>query len=91
MTQKTLHRSALAGMLIVTFALGFFSGSISQRQANAQVKELGGALMKQAAGSGTLGPAGDLGTSILDMQEHVSGLQKNIDMLKKVQSALTGK
>lgn len=91
MTQKALHRSVLAGMLIVTFALGFFSGSVSQRQADAQVKELGGALMKQAAGSGALGSVGELGTSILEMQDHVSGLQKNIDTLKKIQSALTGK
>lgn len=90
MIQKTRHWSTLAGMFIVVFALGFFAGSISQRQADAQVKELGGALMKQAAGSGALGSVGELGTSILEMQDHVSGLQKNIDTLKKVQSTLTG-
>jgi hypothetical protein len=32
-----------------------------------------------------------LGTSIVEMQDHVNGLQKNIDTLKKVQSALGGK
>jgi hypothetical protein len=47
--------------------------------------------MKEAAGSGALGPVGEMGTSLVEMQEHVSGLQKNIDTLKKVQSALTGK
>jgi len=77
-------------MLVGTFAAGFLCGSVSQPHANAQGKELGGALMKQAAGSGALGSVGEMGTSLLDMQEHVSGLQKNIDTLKKVQSALTG-
>lgn len=46
--------------------------------------------MKEAAGSGALGPVGELGTSIVEMQEHVTGLQKNIDTLKQVQSALSG-
>ena len=32
----------------------------------------------------------ELGTSIVEMQEHVSGLQKNLDTLKKIQSALGG-
>ncbi len=32
-----------------------------------------------------------LGSSIVEMETHVSGLQKNLDALKKVQSALTGK
>jgi hypothetical protein len=27
----------------------------------------------------------------MDMEQHVSGLQKNLDTLKKIQSALTGK
>ena len=46
--------------------------------------------MKQAAGAGALGSVGEMGTSLLEMQEHVSGLQKNIDTLQKVQSSLTG-
>jgi hypothetical protein len=61
---------------------------VSQHYAQAQGKELGGDLMKQAAGA--LGSVGEMGTSLLEMQEHVSGLQKNIDTLKKVQSSLTG-
>ncbi len=79
------------GMLVGTFALGFVCGSVSQQRADAQVKELGGSLLKEAAGSGALGSVGELGTSIIEMQDHVSGLQKNIDTLKKVQAALTGK
>ena len=90
MTRRTIGRGLLMGMLVGTFALGFICGSISQQRADAQVKELGGALLKDAAKSGALGSVGDLGTSIVEMQEHVSGLQKNIDTLKKVQAALTG-
>jgi hypothetical protein len=92
MTRRRLGRSLLAGMLVGTFAAGFFCGSVSQHRANAQVKELGETLMKEASGAGgILGSVSELGSSIVEMQEHVSGLQKNIDTLKKVQSMLTGK
>jgi len=84
-------RSLRIAMLIGIFAIGFFCGSLSQRRADAQLKDMGGAALKQAAGSGALGSVGELGTSIMEMQDHVSGLQKNIDTLKKVQSALSGK
>jgi hypothetical protein len=33
----------------------------------------------------------ELGSSIVEMQEHVNGLQENIDTVKKVQAGLTGK
>jgi hypothetical protein len=47
--------------------------------------------MKQAAGSGgLLGSVGQLGTSIVDMEQHVSALQQNIETLKKVKTALGG-
>jgi len=41
--------------------------------------------------SGTLGGAGQLGSSITEMEQHVTGLQKNLDALKKIQSTLMGK
>ena len=47
-------------------------------------------VMKKAGESGKLGPVGDLGSSIVDMQQHVDGLQKNLETLKKVKSALGG-
>jgi hypothetical protein len=73
------------------FAAGFVSGTLSQRQADAQVKELGDAVMKQAGESGgSLGAAAQLGTSIIEMQQHVSALQKNLDTLNKVKAALGG-
>lgn len=47
-------------------------------------------MIKKAGESGALGSVGQLGTAILDMQQHVDGLQKNLDTLKKVKSAIGG-
>ena len=88
--QKRSTRSLRVAMLIGIFGVGFLCGSLSQQKADAQLKELGEAAMKQAAGSGALGSVGEMGTSIMEMQEHVTGLQKNLDTFKKVQSALGG-
>ena len=72
--------------VVMIFAAGFLCGSVTQRNADAQL----GDVMKKAAGNGALGPVGDLGTAIIDMQDHVTGLQKNLDALKKVKAALGG-
>ena len=89
MKQRRSYRSLRIAAFISIFGLGFLCGSLSQQKADAQLKELGGTVMKQAAGSGALGSVGEMGASILEMQEHVTGLQKNLDTFKKVQSALT--
>jgi hypothetical protein len=47
-------------------------------------------LGKAKESGGALGSVTELGSSIVEMQEHVNGLQKNLDTLKKVQSSLTG-
>ena len=45
--------------------------------------------MGKAAGSGgAVGSVVELGSAIIDMQQHVDGLQKNLDTLKKIKSAL---
>ena len=69
-------RQSAGGM----FVLGFVSGSVSQRPAQAQIPGVGGAL----------GSVQELGSSIVEMQQHVDGLQKNLATLKKVQGALGG-
>jgi hypothetical protein len=38
-----------------------------------------------------IGSVAQLGTAITDMEKHVSGLQQNIDTLKKMKAALGGK
>jgi len=78
-------------MFLAIFSLGYLCGSWNQHFANAQVGGLGGVLEQAGKLGGPVGSAAQLGSSIVEMQEHVNGLQKNIDVLKKIQSALTGK
>ena len=80
MNQHYLRRGVFVILLGGMFLLGFVIGSVSQQSAQAQVPNLGGAL----------GSAQELGSSIVEMQQHVDGLQKNLATLKKVQSALGG-
>lgn len=84
-------RGVRIGIVAAVFGAGFLCGSITQRSADAQLKELGAAAMKQAGESGgALGAATQLGTAVIDMQQHVDGLQKNIDVLKKLKASLGG-
>ena len=90
-TQTVLRRGVFACMLLGMFGVGFLCGSVSQRNANAQLPGIGkGVLEKAGESGGVLGSAAQLGSSIVEMQEHVNGLQKNLDTLKKVQGALSG-
>jgi hypothetical protein len=87
-----MQRGVFIAMLGGMFVVGFFLGSVTQRSANAQLQDIGkGLLEKGAQSGGALGSVAELGSSIVEMQEHVTGLQKNLDTLKKVQGALTGK
>ena len=87
MTNRTITRAMVTGMVLGAFAVGYVAGSVGQRGVDAQ--GIGGILDKAAGGP--LGAATELGSSIVEMQDHVTGLQKNIDTLKKIQSSLTGK
>lgn len=81
MNQRVLKRSLLVGMCLGLFVMGFLCGSVSQRQADAQLPGIG---------QGALGSVTELGSSIVEMQQHVDGLQKNIATLKKVQAIISG-
>ena len=90
MANKMIARMAMTGMFFAIFTLGYVCGSVSQPPASAQLP--GGGLLDKAGKLGDpLAAAGQLGSSITEMEQHVSGLQKNLDTLKKIQSALTGK
>jgi hypothetical protein len=84
---RTIVRTGGIGAV---FAAGYLCGALLQpAPAEAQL----GDLMKQAgeaSGSGALGTAMKLGTSITDMQKNVDDLQKNIEILKEVKTALGG-
>ena len=87
-TRRMLARAVLTGVILGAFSLGYVCGSVTQRRADAQGL---GNIMEQAGKTGSLGSIGELGSSIVEMDKHVTGLQKNLDVLRKVQSALTGK
>ncbi len=91
MTGKKLAYTVRAGVVTAIFAAGFLCGSMTQHNANAGLEDLGGDVMKRAAESGgVLGSAAQLGTTITDMEKHISGLQKNLETIKKVKSMLGG-
>jgi hypothetical protein len=89
MARATIRRAVMCAVLLSVFALGYVAGSVSQQRASAQ--GIGGLLEQAGKGGGPLAAAAQLGSSIVEMQEHVNGLQKNLDTLQKVRSALTGK
>lgn len=91
MQTKGLTRVVRIGIVAAVFGAGFLCGSVTQRSADAQLKELGAAAVKQAGESGgVMGSAVQLGSAIVDMQQNVDSLQKNIDVLKKIKSSLGG-
>jgi hypothetical protein len=86
-----MKTACTGGAMLITFGAGYLCGSVTQRTANADMSDVGGAVMKQAGESGgALGTAAKLGTSISDMQEQVNGLQKNLEVLKSIKSAIGG-
>jgi hypothetical protein len=88
MYKLIVKRAVMVATILGVFFLGYFCGTIGQRQADAQ---LGGVLEQAGKLGGPVGAASQLGSSIVEMEGHVSGLQKNLDTLKKIQSALGGK
>ena len=89
MTRRMIARAVLTAVILGAFSLGYVCGLVGQRRADAQ--GLGNILEQAGKAGGSLGAVGELGSSIVEMDKHVSGLQKNLDVLRKVQSALTGK
>ena len=88
-TRRIFARAVLTGVILAAFSLGYVCGSVTQRRADAQ--GLGNIMEQAGKAGGSLGSISELGSSIVEMDKHVSGLQKNLEVLRKVQSALTGK
>jgi hypothetical protein len=87
-----LRRTFRIGLAVTIFGAGYLLGGVTHpAPAEAQVGELGKKALEQAAGSGgTLGSVAKLGTTITDMEDSVSKLQKEIDTLKEIKAALGG-
>jgi hypothetical protein len=88
MTKAKLSRAITIAAIVGVFGLGYICGSMTQRQAEAQI---GGLLDKAGKAGGPVGSVAQFGSSLVEMQDHISGLQKNLDTFKQVQAALTGK
>lgn len=88
---KAVRRLVRIVALCAVFAVGYLAGTLSHPTAEAQMGDLGKQAMDKASESGgALGSAAKLGTSIKEMEDHVSGLQKNLDTLKQIKAALGG-
>jgi hypothetical protein len=84
---RGIRVAAFAGI----FAAGFVCGSVTQRRAEAQLGDMGGKVMEKAGEQGgVVGGAAKMGTAITEMEQHVQGLQKNLDTFKQVKAALGG-
>lgn len=88
MTKIKFSRGLMTAIIVGVFGLGYVCGSMTQRQAEAQ---MGGMLEKAGKMGGPVGSVAQFGSSIVEMQDHITGLQKNLDTFKKVQASLTGK
>lgn len=88
MKKAKLSRAITIAAVVGVFGLGYICGSMTQRQAEAQI---GGLLDKAGKAGGPVGSVAQFGTSLVEMQDHISGLQKNLDTFKQVQATLTGK
>jgi hypothetical protein len=86
--KRNFSRSLMTAVIVGVFGLGFVCGSMTQRQAEAQI---GGLLEKAGKAGGPVGSVAQFGSSLVEMQDHITGLQKNLDTFKKVQASLTGK
>jgi hypothetical protein len=88
MKKVLLTRMLMVGMMLAVFALGYVSGSTTQRRADAQ--GIGGLLDQAGKAAAMSGTASQLGSSVAEIQGHVDGLQKNLATLKQIQSVLGG-
>ena len=74
---RGLRIAAVVGI----FGAGYLCGTFGQRGACAEM----GAPRE---GGGSFGPFGQLEKSIADMQQHVDGLNKELETLRKISGAL---
>lgn len=81
MTKIKCSRGLMTAILVGVFGLGYVCGPMTQRQAEAQ---MGGMLEKAGKMGGPVGSVAQFGSSIVEMQDHITGLQKNLDTFKKV-------
>ena len=89
--KKNVRRALRVLAFGTVFGAGYMFATVTQTTAQAQMGDLGKKAM-EATGSqgGALGSVTDLGKSIMDMREHVTALNENLDKLEKIKAALGG-
>ena len=87
MHSTNIERLAAVALTMTVFAAGYVCGTMGSSNAEAQMGQLGTQALQGAAGTGSIG---QMGSTLVEMEQHVSGLQKNLDALKKVKAALGG-
>lgn len=91
MSSKSRWYLVRVAVVTAIFGMGYLTGSVTQRNADAQLGEIGSDVMKRASESGgAIGTVAKLGTTITDLEKHLSAMQKNVDTLKSVKAALGG-
>lgn len=88
MIKRKFSRGLMTAVIFGVFGLGYLCGTMTQRPAEAQI---GGILDKASKAGGSIGSVASFGNSLVEMQDHITGLQKNLDTFRKVQASLTGK
>ncbi|TMB18638.1 MAG: hypothetical protein E6J59_14190 [Deltaproteobacteria bacterium] len=87
MLQKRIGRGLRMLAVAGIFGAGYLCGALGPRSVEAQ---LGDVMKKAGEQGGALGSAAQLGSSIVEMQQHVDGLNKDLETLRKVKAALGG-
>lgn len=91
MQSKNIQRLAAVAFTFMVFTAGYVCGTMGSGVAEAQIGTMGkDALQGAAQGAVGTSSVGGMGTTLIEMEQHVSGLQKNLDALKKVKAALGG-
>ena len=85
MTKKKLSRGLMTAVIVGVFGLGYVCGSMTLGLSEAQFC---GLLEKAGKAGGPVGSVAQFGSSLVEMQDHITGLQKNLDTFKQVQAAL---
>ncbi len=81
MLNGRIGRGLRIAAVVGIFGAGYLCGTLGQRSAAAETDV-------PQEGGGSFGPFGELGRSIIEMQRHVDGLNKQLGALRKVNAAL---
>jgi hypothetical protein len=89
--RQSMKRAVNVALLTSVFVAGYLFATVTHPTAEAQMGDLGKKAMEAAGESGgSLGAAAKLGTSISEMRDHLTALNKDVDTLEKIKTSLVG-